>query len=317
MSVRKSIFPRGNAYTFTLIFLMVGIIALVHVFGSEMIMYHSASVPGITVGMTVPLMMAILLGLLHLMHSLPENVQNNYSYSSARGNLVRVGVLIATFTTVGAIAFQGEAFVLSQPTPSDSDLYLTRGFTMQANSSVVPTIQTSTWAVQNGEIDDIEVHVEGIASAPCGTNATIDFSVKITFNGGPIWIYPERQSTTHQDPCDDGAPSTARLGLTWSGFPIAEMGSVSITMTLFPHAENTNALLNVTIDKVTDANLLYWSKREVNWIFGSTVVLCWGYAGFATIILMIGLNRLRQWRKNDVRLYKESKRIWSRDDLQP
>ncbi|MBN2151783.1 MAG: hypothetical protein JW839_10075 [Candidatus Lokiarchaeota archaeon] len=314
MIVEKPFFPRGNAYHFTLVFLIVFIILLVLVFGNSMIMFQAGSIPGLSLGLFVPLLMAMPLGLLHLMWSMPRATQKNFSYSSARANLARVGVLIITFTTVGAIALQSHAYVLAQPTPSESHLYLEGGFTMHANSSTLPTVTTRTWEIQKGEVDDLMVHVEGIATAPCGTDATIDFSVGITFNSGAVWIYPERRSSTGQAHCGDGDQSKAALELKWSGFPIDEMENVSITLTMFPHPENADTFLTVTIDKINDVNLLYWNKQDSSWVFGSTAVMSLGYAGFATIILATGLNRLRSWQKNDVRLFKESVKVWSRDD---
>ncbi len=294
----------------------LGIVAtLLIVFYDEELKYHDFSEGMMTVVVGMIPVFGMLVGLMHLSHSLPPKIQGGTRYSTARANLARVGALIAIFALVGTIGYLNESFVLAQPTRSESDLYITHGFTMYANSSTMPTVLTRTWDIPEGQIDDIEVHVNGIATAPCTSIAVINYTIAFLCKGSIALGQPNNLYSTNQATCGGGVPSEATLGWEWWGFPVDEMDNVSITMTLFPHPANTNAFLNVTIYKINDLNLLHWDKFDVIFMYGAIVFAGWFYASVATIGLITGISRLSKWNPVETPRYRESTRLWGRDDV--
>ncbi|MBN2151785.1 MAG: hypothetical protein JW839_10085 [Candidatus Lokiarchaeota archaeon] len=279
----------------------------------EKLKYHDFSEGMMTVVVGLVPIFGMLVGLMHLLHSLPPKSQANTPHSTARANLARVGALIAIFAVVGGLGFQNESYVLSQPTPSESDLYLTHGFLMHANSSTIPTVLTRTWDIPDGQVDDIEVHVDGIATAPCGNFAVINYSIAFSCNGSIPLGPPYARYSTNASDCDGGVPSKVTLGWEWWGFPVASMDNVSLTMTLYPHPANTGALLNVTIYKINKLNLLHWDKFDVIFMYGAVTFAGWFYAAVGTLSLLVGLKRLRDWKNEYLSWYWGSTRVWARD----
>jgi hypothetical protein len=296
----------------------LGVIMLgVLVVDGDQLKYHGASEGWQVVVVFVTVMIAMLIALVNLFNSIPAKVQPRFAWrSTARGKLAGAGIALVVFATIGFIGYPSALFVLQQPTPSDVDLYLVRGFSFRANSSTMPTTRTDTWAMPTpaGIIDDLVVQVKGVAIAPCEETAILDYSVSFLGNGSVPLGGPYSRYSSYEAACKNADTSDVGNTWSWSGFPAATMTNFTVVIVLQPHAEHTEVSLNVTIFKVNRLTLLHWDKEDVAFMYGGIVFAGWFYALVAAITLCVGLARLRNWQPEERPQFGQQTSVWARKD---
>ncbi|MBN2151784.1 MAG: hypothetical protein JW839_10080 [Candidatus Lokiarchaeota archaeon] len=283
---------------------------LVLLFDGSDLLYHNATGGLASIGMFLLSLWGMLFGLMHLAHSLPPKeakatpspsmqvpgtATSRVPLPLVRGNANRVIVLVIVFSLVGAIGTQYSAYVFSQATPADEDLYILKEHAVVANSTSLPTNASVTCALPGHGIDDVKVVLRGRAIAPCYLTATITCTFR--FYNGTIQL-GESYTRTASDgaSCTGSTQSEASFSSTYNGFPVMQLDNITIGITLLSCLNNSDARVVITVYKMNDANRLFLERESVGFMCGATMITGWFYVLVAVTTFLSRDRRRRAWQ---------------------